>query len=77
MKTATRSMVDIRREGLTALRKALGPVDALRFIMECKLGKGDYTAERHVILGDPNLKEIVDSIRTRRVRKAVRKRKKE
>ncbi len=41
------SFVEIRNEGLKALRKALGPVGMARFIQQYENGEGDYTKEKY------------------------------
>ncbi len=64
-KTKVRSSEEIRRRGLEALAKALGPVDAVRFLQSFDLGKGDYTKERAQVL-DLELDEIVKGIEKRR-----------
>ncbi len=52
------TLEEIRAIGMAALREALGPVDAIRFLRLFDLGSGDYTAERAEILGDPTLDEL-------------------
>ncbi|GHS95809.1 hypothetical protein FACS1894139_03490 [Planctomycetales bacterium] len=42
-----RTMAEIRRDGLEALRNSLGAVDAVRFIQMYDDGAGDYTREKH------------------------------
>ena len=43
---------EIRKEGIRALTKTLGPVDMARFIQSFETGSGDYTKERHEWLPD-------------------------
>ena len=43
---ATATLDDIRRVGLDALARALGPVGMARFLQQFETGRGDYTAER-------------------------------
>ncbi len=64
-KTKVISAEEIRRRGLEALAKALGPVDAVRFLRSFDLGRGDYTKERAQML-DLELDEIVRGIEKRR-----------
>jgi hypothetical protein len=40
----------LRRTGIDALAKALGPVGMARFLQQFDPGQGDYTAERSRIL---------------------------
>jgi len=50
-KTDVRSTEEIRRIGIEALAEALGPLDVVRFLQSCDLGRGDYTKERSHVLG--------------------------
>lgn len=62
----------IRRTGMVALTKAMGPTGAVRFIRQFDKGHGDYTAERDSILGDLSFDEIVAALKERRVRRRRR-----
>jgi len=42
-----KTISEIRKEGIQALTKTLGPVDMARFIQSYDTGRGDYTKERH------------------------------
>ncbi len=42
----TRTLNEIHRQGIDALVKVLGPVDAIRFLQLYDQGSGDYTKER-------------------------------
>jgi hypothetical protein len=42
-----KTISEIRKEGICALTKTLGPVDMARFIQSYETGTGDYTKERH------------------------------
>lgn len=52
-----KTISEIRREGIEALSKALGPIDMARFISSFDHGSGDYTKERHQWL--PNDREMI------------------
>jgi hypothetical protein len=57
------NLPEIRRIGLRALREALGPAGAVRFIQQYEKGHGDYTQEKY---RQPNLTvEEIDSILTK------------
>jgi hypothetical protein len=43
----SRTLDEIRRKGLDALRERLGPVDTVRFLQQFETGHGDYARERH------------------------------
>lgn len=42
-----RTMDQIRRDGLAALRAKLGRFDMIRFMQQFETGSGDYARERH------------------------------
>jgi len=57
---------EIRRQGYQALLERLGPAGTFRFMRQYGPGRGDYTAERHQWLGDLTLEDIGRSIKSRR-----------
>ena len=57
---------ELRRVGIDALVKALGPVGMARFLQQFDPGHVDYTAERQAILGNPTVDELVDEVGRRR-----------
>lgn len=59
-------MPELRRAGIDALVKALGPVGMARFLQQFDPGRGDYTIERDRILGTPTVDELMDEIEGRR-----------
>jgi hypothetical protein len=63
---STATPAELRRAGLEALVRALGPVGMARFFQQFGLGRGDYTAERDRILGNPTVDELVDELERRR-----------
>jgi hypothetical protein len=54
---------EIRRAGLEALMRELGPVGYVRFLQQLGTGSGDYTAERAELLGSPTVDELAEKIR--------------
>lgn len=54
-----RSLVELNAEGLRALIGSLGAADAARFLSQFGPGRGDYTAERDALLGDPDLESAI------------------
>ena len=64
---STATPAELRRVGLEALVKALGPVGMARFFQQFDLGHGDYTAERDDILGNPSVDELVDELERCRI----------
>lgn len=57
-----RTANEIRQVGMDALLKALGPVDAVRFIQQYDKGYGDYTKERENLYKDVTVDQIFDDI---------------
>jgi hypothetical protein len=57
---------EIRRAGIEALHRVLGPTGVIRFLQQFSKGSGDYTAERHELLGNPSVDEIVVAIERRK-----------
>lgn len=51
--------VELRRQGFAALVKALGWVNAVRFLQQYESGEGDYTKERSSILPDWDADTVV------------------
>ena len=43
----TNNLTEVRQKGLSALKKALGPVGMVRFIQQFDSGSGDYTKEKY------------------------------
>lgn len=68
MKAYVVSPVQLRRRGLQALAKALGPVGMVRFLQQFDSGSGDYTKERPQWLEGPTLREMMKEIRKQRLR---------
>ena len=59
MTPETMTMNEIRNAGIDALTKALGPVGMARFMQQFDMGRGDYTKERHLLIKDLSIDEIV------------------
>jgi len=53
-----RTLDQIRREGLTALRQRLGRSGMIRFLQQFESGSGDYASERHRWVDSLSLDEI-------------------
>lgn len=54
---------EIRKKGIEALYKALGPVGMVRFLQQFESGDGDYTEERAEWLKDYEIDSIVEEIK--------------
>lgn len=66
MSVQTLNPIKIRRLGLEALSKALGPVGMIRFLQQFEGGSGDYTKERKEFYRNITVKDIVKEIKHRR-----------
>ncbi len=53
---------EIRRKGLEALVRELGPLGMTRFLQQYESGRGDYTAERGRWLGEDSVQTLADKI---------------
>lgn len=70
MKAQQTNPVILRKMGLEALCKSLGPLGMVRFLQQYEVGTGDYTKERDFWLKDINIESIAIELRNRRKRKA-------
>lgn len=62
MNTETMTLDQIRREGLKALERDLGPDGMIRFLQQFETGWGDYTKERHKWLKETSVETVVEKI---------------
>ena len=72
MKTE-RTLEEIRRDGLAALRQRLGVVGMVRFLQQFDHGQGDYAKERHKWvdrISMDDIRKMVGKPRVRKTRKA-------
>lgn len=60
--TSSTSLHEIRKLGLTALARELGPYGLLRFLQQYDVGSGDYTRDRHQWLGSSTVDEIASEV---------------
>lgn len=63
MNSEQRDPAELRRAGWQALVNELGLADAMRFTSEYDPGRGNYTKDRHAIIGDPTIGELVADTR--------------
>jgi len=66
MSTLTMSPAGIRKAGLEAVAKKLGPIGMVRFLQQFETGRGDYTKERDQWLKDMDIQEIISELRIKR-----------
>ena len=53
----------IRKVGLEAVAKKLGPLGMVRFLQQFETGRGDYTKEREQLFNDVDIHDIIFEIR--------------
>lgn len=72
----TRTLDEIRRDGLAALREKLGRAGLIRFLQQFELGTGDYARERRKWVDATSfddLQSLAGRPRVRRRRAPVKK----
>jgi hypothetical protein len=62
----TRTLDEIRRKGLAALRRELGPAGMVRFIQQFEAGHGDYARERHAWVDETSMADIRAAMASRK-----------
>jgi hypothetical protein len=65
----TLTLDEIRRKGLEALRRELGPAGMIRFLQQFETGKGDYARERHAWVDQTTFAEIRAAAQRKRKKK--------
>ncbi len=66
MSTQTPTLEALRRAGLEALTRALGPVGMTRFLQQFEIGSGDYSTERHQWLDQQDVPTLIQNIQQQR-----------
>ena len=61
-----RTLDEIRREGLEALRERLGRAGMIRFLQQFETGTGDYVSQRRAWVDDMSLDALKKQVRARR-----------
>ncbi len=64
-----RTLEEIRRLGLEALRQRLGRAGMIRFLQQFETGRGDYARERHAWVDRMSLDQLAAEAQTKRTRK--------
>lgn len=65
----TKTLDQIRRDGLAALRRELGRAGMIRFLQQFESGNGDYAKERHACVDATSFDEIRAAARRKRSKK--------
>jgi hypothetical protein len=66
-----KTLNEVRREGLEALRKKLGRADMIRFLRQFETGSGDYSTSRHAWVDETSLEDIKAA--SKRIGKSIRR----
>jgi hypothetical protein len=69
-----RTLEEIRRQGLEALRKQLGRAGMIRFLQQFETGRGDYARQRHAWVDEMSLDQLRSAADTKRRTRGRRKR---
>ena len=67
--TIRRPPAEIERLGFAALCECLGMADAIRFVQQFDLGRGDYTQQRNALFKEDTLEMLHREVEERRQRK--------
>ena len=70
MKVQQTNPAILRKLGLEALCKSLGPLGMVRFLQQYETGTGDYTKERDLLLKDTDIESIAVELNDRRKKKS-------
>jgi len=62
MDTGIMTPEEIRKQGIKALERHLGPDGMIRFLQQFDRGTGDYTKERHTWLKEASVKTLARKI---------------
>lgn len=60
----TLTLDQVRQLGIAALTQQLGMVGMIRFLQQSETGWGDYTKERERWLGNPDLRDLFNEIKS-------------
>ena len=64
----TATPAELRRAGIDAPVRALGPVGMARFLQQFDPGHGDYATDRDCTLGNPTVDDLMRELEQRRQR---------
>ncbi|MEQ8172258.1 MAG: hypothetical protein ABRQ38_25465 [Candidatus Eremiobacterota bacterium] len=54
---------EIREYGLQVLINELGPAGLIRFLQQYETGYGDYSVDRHKLLGETTVEKLAEEIK--------------
>jgi len=64
MNTQSMTQQQIRMAGVEILSQYMGITGMIRFLQQYEIGFGDYTEERHELLGNPSVDQLVSEIQS-------------
>lgn len=56
--------IEIQKAGWEALKKELGLIGALRFLLQYEKGEGDYTKLRRELFKNETVESLIDKMKT-------------
>jgi hypothetical protein len=65
MSTTVKPLEEITHEAIRLLSRELGVADTMRFLSQFITGSGNYTEDRHALLGNPSVQELFAEARRR------------
>jgi hypothetical protein len=65
MSTTIKPLEEVTQEAIRLLSREMGVADTMRFLSQFITGSGNYTEERHAILGDPSVQDLFAEARRR------------
>jgi hypothetical protein len=65
MSTTVRTIEEITEEAIRLLSREMGVADTMRFLSQFINRSGDYTRDRHALLGNPSVEEFFAEARRR------------
>lgn len=66
MAVQARPLAEITREAIRVLCQEIGVVNTARFMSQFTVGYGNYTEERHELLADMSLDDIVSEMKRKK-----------
>lgn len=69
MKVQQTNPAILRKMGLEALCKSLGPLGMVRFLQQYEMGTGDYTKERDLWLKDIDIESVAIELKNKQKKK--------
>jgi hypothetical protein len=65
MSTTVKPLEELTQEAIRLLSREMGVADTMRFLNQFITRSGNYTEDRHALLGDPSVEELFAEARRR------------